>query len=250
MKIGITERGDAGLDLSWISRIYEVDGVILITKNINDKFINSVVSLSKIKPMIVHCTCTGFGSSKLEPNVPDYTAQIDNLKKLIDAGFPISNVVLRIDPIIPDVFGEWNLMNVLDYIRYIELPIQRIRISIYDEYKHVKERLRSNGIEPFYGKYKNCQNKSSIQSVVNILLKYPYEYEVCAEDALADMSDRFKKVGCVSKTDLEIMGLFIDEELGENPQGRSGCHCLSCKYELLTNKHRCDHKCLYCYWRD
>ena len=34
MKIGITERGDAGLDLSWKEKIHEMDVSILITKNI------------------------------------------------------------------------------------------------------------------------------------------------------------------------------------------------------------------------
>lgn len=34
MKIGITERGDAGIDLSWYEKLSLVDGTILITKNI------------------------------------------------------------------------------------------------------------------------------------------------------------------------------------------------------------------------
>ena len=40
MKIGITERGDAGIDLSWESKLkYDaIDGAVLITKNITDRF--------------------------------------------------------------------------------------------------------------------------------------------------------------------------------------------------------------------
>lgn len=38
LRIGITERGDAGLDLSWTHRLSAMDGAILITKNLNDRF--------------------------------------------------------------------------------------------------------------------------------------------------------------------------------------------------------------------
>ena len=36
MKIGFTEQGDAGIDLSWTCKLEndEVDGAVLITKNI------------------------------------------------------------------------------------------------------------------------------------------------------------------------------------------------------------------------
>lgn len=39
MKIGITEYGDAGVDFRWENKLKEIDGVILITKNLNDTFI-------------------------------------------------------------------------------------------------------------------------------------------------------------------------------------------------------------------
>ena len=35
-----------------------------------------------------------------------------------------------------------------------------------------------------------------------------------------------------------------------NRQNRNGCLCLACKKEMLTQKHPCAHKCLYCYWKD
>lgn len=47
MRIGITERGDAGLDFAWVDKIKnnKVDAAVLITKNLNDKFINTALSL-------------------------------------------------------------------------------------------------------------------------------------------------------------------------------------------------------------
>lgn len=34
-KIGITEAGDAGLDLSWVNKLDTVDGAVVITKCIS-----------------------------------------------------------------------------------------------------------------------------------------------------------------------------------------------------------------------
>ena len=81
MKIGITERGDAGINLAWVAKINQVDGLVLITKNITETFALNVLDLySKGYKIIVHCTCTGYGHSELEPNVPDYKTQLNSLK--------------------------------------------------------------------------------------------------------------------------------------------------------------------------
>ena len=37
--IGITERGDAALNMSWTKKLHTVDGIIAITKNLTDEFI-------------------------------------------------------------------------------------------------------------------------------------------------------------------------------------------------------------------
>ena len=98
MRIGITERGDASIDYTWMSKVSSMDGTILITKNLTDKFIQTVVNLhSNGTRLIVHATCTGWGSTAFEPNVHEYKWQLAQLKKLIDAGFPASHCVLRIE---------------------------------------------------------------------------------------------------------------------------------------------------------
>ena len=43
MKIGITERGDASIDYQWKGKLPSVDGAILITKNLTDQFIDTVI---------------------------------------------------------------------------------------------------------------------------------------------------------------------------------------------------------------
>ena len=39
MRIGITERGDPSIDYSWKDKIGNMDGTIIITKNLTDKLI-------------------------------------------------------------------------------------------------------------------------------------------------------------------------------------------------------------------
>ncbi len=250
MKIGITERGDAGIDLSWLSKMDGVDGVVLVTKNITDKFIEAVLSLNK--PAIVHCTCTGHGATKMEPNVPIYFAQLDALKRLIQSGFPAQNCVLRIDPIIPNADGMLKFLSVLQYFFYLNTGVSRIRISVMDEYKHVKDRFMQAGLPCLYEGFQPSEHQ--LWPLIETLRGTGLRYEICAETRMYQLAKQaglsiFEIFGCISAKDLQIMGL-PESIMQENMQNRNGCHCLSCKTELLNNKHRCPHSCLYCYWRD
>lgn len=151
MLIGITERGDAGVDFSWEDPIrnHEVDAAVLITKCITQKFLEKVLKLHQEGyKIIVHATCTGYGGTELEPNVPNFTTQLTMIKMLLDDGFPAEQIVLRIDPIFPTVNG----MRAVRCVLFGRDPrIQRCRISILDEYPHVKERFRNHGWTPIYG---------------------------------------------------------------------------------------------------
>lgn len=247
MRIGITERGDASLDFSWVQKIDSVDGAVLITKSLNDEFICQVMQVNK--PTIVHCTCTGVGGTGLEPSVPRYDWQLNQLKKLLDTGFPVERCVLRIDPIFPTEGGLQKVRKVLDYFMELQTGVKRVRVSILDEYWHVKERCRSIGCEPLYGD--NFQaSEEQFREVAKVLQEYPFVFETCAEDKLAGMADCFKIQGCISQTDLKTMGLSTGNYYFENPQNRNGCHCLSCKVELLKERKRCPHQCIYCYWKN
>lgn len=249
MKIGITERGDAGINLLWASKANRVDGMILITKNITEMFTTTILNLyNKGYKIIVHCTCTGYGSTELEPNVPDYRTQLNALKNLIDRGFPADHCVLRVDPIFPSGKGINRVREVLNYFISLNTGVTRIRISLVDEYKHVKERYRQRGWNPLYGDsfYPSYEQK---QLVANLLNQYSFQYELCAEDDFLKMLNNGQIIGCVSAKDLHIMGI-PNEAMTTNPQNRKGCHCLSCKTELLTDRIPCPHHCVYCFWRN
>ena len=258
MKIGITERGDASLDFSWYGKLKtgRYDGAILITKNVSSEFIDKVLELhTKGHKIIVHATCTGWGAGPMEPNVPPYYYQIESLKTLIDCGFPIEQCVLRIDPIIPTDSGLRAASNVLtEAFRTGLLPKIRVRVSVLDEYKHVKERLKALGYAPFYGEKSFQASSSDMWKTIDFLKTFSaynhnIVFETCAESRLQDPNGVFEHIGCISEKDLRILNLPVSD-MGVNPQNRKGCSCLSCKTELLNCKHQCANKCAYCYWKE
>lgn len=254
MRIGITERGDAGMDLSWYETLRRgnYDGAILITKCASRYFREKGLALYRDFPhLIIHGTCTGWGGSWLEPNVPAAAIQFDALRSLVAEGFPVSNIVLRVDPVIPTKEGLYNAETMFSWAERFG-GLSRIRISVLDEYRHVKERLVATGHAPFYGSAFQPDWEMK-RSVIRMLKRWPQlNFETCAEDWLAASPELHNVTGCgcVSAKDLELMGLPADPGYAENIQKRTGCHCLACKTELLSRKKRCPNQCVYCYWRD
>lgn len=191
-RIGFTERGDGGLDLSWVEKVEngEVDGAIIVTKNLTDKLTRELLRLDEAGYKIgLHLSCTGWGGTWLEPNVPACEGQLDRLARLIEAGFPARRTVLRIDPIIPTDEGLAAVRRVLDAARSTQLKTRtikvrprtddhviseirpranllwyevpsadgvslrqtlRVRFSVFDQYRHIERRLAKIGRQPFY----------------------------------------------------------------------------------------------------
>lgn len=245
MKIGITERGDPSIDFSWVEKSEKMDGVILITKNLTDKMIDEVKK--NLGKYIFHITCTGYGGTIIEPNIPNFQHQLKQAKKLLDIGVPVDRIVIRIDPIIPTVKG----MNVAGkvFLNAISMGFKRFRVSVMDAYPHVRERMRQNGIEPPYGDMFTAPQEmfENVDSVVRQLKKlHPdISIESCAEGKLKETT----QTGCVSKKDLDILGIKYDNVDNAGYQ-RKGCLCCSAKTELLLDKKQCPYKCMYCYWKN
>lgn len=244
IKIGVTERGDAGLDLSWFERLKEVDGAILITKNPNPEFAKKVnIALQEGHKLIVHVTCTGMGGTKLEPNVPNMETVYQYTKNLIAIpSMDVEHMVLRTDPVVPTSKGLLTWKSVAE--KFSDLKIRRMRYSFLDMYEHVKERFKLEGIDhPLL--IKPVENKILAMQDSAITRKgeeLGYRVESCGEYVSS-------KVGCISEYDFKLFGIPLTEMIGNSNQ-RKSCNCCSNKYELLRNRTRCTHKCLYCYWKD
>lgn len=240
-RFGVTERGDAGLDLSWTQKLPAYDAVILITKSLNDKFIEEVVKAHNASfKIMVHITTTGYGGTILEPCVKDADWTLQQTKKLIKKGFPADRLVLRIDPIIPTDKGIFRATKVLELFE--DVGIKRVRYSFMDMYPHVKERFKAVGVKEPYNSFNPPQNM--IDTAIKVLSSYEriFDLESCAENTP-------HKKGCISELDYEILQLDLKDVSSKSNQ-RKTCLCFGSKKEILENRKRCSHNCLYCYWKD
>lgn len=253
MRIGITERGDAGLDLSWRDRLREVDGCVLVTKRLSRRFCEALLEADDGR-IVLHATCTGWGGTAMEPNVYAPGQTLASLGRLVAAGFPKERCVLRIDPVVPT---EEGLRRLADTVGACEadplLRGVRKRVSVLDQYRHARERMAAAGIDVGYpgGGFRPSREQwnAVAATLAGLHERHGAVFETCAEPELAALPC-VEACGCIGPRDLALMGLEAPDGCGSNPQGRSGCLCLSCKTELLTRKERCPHGCLYCYWRD
>lgn len=235
MQIGITERGDAGLNFTWQHKLNGLDGVILITKRPSALTQNG---LSQIPiPFIIHCTITGWGGTPMEPNVNPLEIELPAYKQLVELYGP-ERIILRVDPI----FLDSNIdVDIIKTIKLIGSALGRVRISFFDAYPHALTRIKST-----YPKFKSTSFHYPLalrQQFINQLkLFFNKDVEVCGEPDIAC-------TGCVSLRDFKAMNLQYDSNdavlKGQRPQ----CPCLAAKTELLQNKYRCSHGCLYCYWK-
>lgn len=260
MKIGFTERGDAGLDTRWFERVktHDCDGLVAITKNLTDDCCEKLLRLTASGfPVVLHAGITGIPKS-VEPGTPDTRTSMNRLRLLVDNGFPADRIVLRIDPIVPVGKGFDYVGTVLQSTHdHGFLPGLRVRVSVLDNYPHVRARFE-NRFGPDGVLYGGNWNPpaSAFAQLTEFLRQYVdlgwvERFETCAESGNLSDTSVFCHQGCLSVNDLLAMGLDPDKAPSTvNGQNRGGCLCLTCKHELLDCRHPCGNKCLYCYWKD
>lgn len=238
MKVGITERGDAALDLSWVNKMHSVQGAVLITKQCcNEDFLRAVRRWKN--KVIVHCTITGYGGGVIEPHVPSHYDTMEGLHELASFMGP-GRVVLRIDPIIPNDIGR-------TWIPYLinQLPesVKRVRFSIIDNYKHLALRGLKLPWNTFHAP------EQLVAGVVQDFMPFAKTHSIeCCGESYAVIPEHWKR-GCISDWDLILLGLDVMRAPPFQAAQRKSCNCLSVKTELLSRRNQCPHGCLYCYWR-
>ena len=240
-RIGVTEAGEIAYNLDVFDRLYK--GNIIITKRLTDKLIEKLIE-HKDK-IILHLTVTGMGSTRIEPFVPTPQKTLEKLHKLLDGGFTTSHIVLRIDPIVPTRKGVETAMGVLRLFR--GLGIKRVRISFLDNYKHVRERFKEIGVELYNGEF-----HAPLKERLKCLTTIKYCAEECGYETVGACGEPgIDSIPCLSQKDIDILDLTDEIVLEGSAEQRKSCGCPANKSELLRVKpHRCENKCLYCYWRD
>lgn len=238
-QIGITENGEVAFNLDIFDNLKRAN--IIITKRLTDNLIDKLIEHQD--KCILHLTVTGMGGSKLEPFVPTLEETYEKFSQLIDKGFPIQQVVLRIDPIIPTPKGVQTALKVIKLF-INNFNIKRIRWSSLDMYKHVLERFKEENIKPPYETFN--ANIVKINGLYSILQGICYvndiDLEACGEEGY--------HTPCISQKDLDILQINDIKLIGSAEQ-RKTCGCPSNKTELIKGKpQRCPNKCLYCFWKE
>ncbi|MBU1173324.1 MAG: DUF1848 family protein [Proteobacteria bacterium] len=223
--IGITERTDPTANLNWRSWVKEGKPAILITKR-PDILVSMIDNKDNI---IVHCTITGLGNTLVEPHIPPpWSGPLDGYHSLCRK-LGKDKVVLRIDPIIPNM--EPLMLSLEDLTKEAE---GRIRISFMDLYPHVQARFNRAGIKLPYTEF-HAPFKDRYR-----IWKELGEPEVCSEPGLPS-------IPCISEEDCKVLRVTPSTRRKEQ---RYLCNCLANKTELLPNSPKCLYGCLYCYWKD
>lgn len=239
-RIGICENTDPCFHLEIFDNLYR--GNIIVTKRLTDKMIEKLVE-NKGK-CILHLTCTNLGD-KLEPFVPTLEQTYNKFKKLVGDGFPVEQVVLRIDPIIPTERGANTAFEVIRKFFPVS-EIKRVRISFMDNYKHVIERFTEKGWEMPYQTFHAPLNirLNVLKEFQGMANQYGFDLEVCGEPGIPS-------IPCLSQKDIDILGLTEEIKLEGKKEQRGSCGCPANKFQLYKGKpEHCKNGCLYCYWKD
>jgi DNA repair photolyase len=226
MLIGITETCDAALHFNerWLTQ-QPVDGFVFITKA------PQLLPASLPDNCIIHCTITGYGSSKLEPGVAPPHVTIPAYKQLVSK-YGSERVVLRIDPIIAEQpFTSQSLF-------VAKHAISRVRVSFFDLYPHVAARWKQRQLPVLKQTtfHAPLQARLSIYNSLTEILGFAPE--VCAEPDLPC-------TGCLSERDL--LAMQLDVVVAAKSSQRPLCNCMAIKKQLEPFGRKCTHNCAYCY---
>ena len=225
--IGVTEAGEIAFNLKSFRNLYK--GNIIITKRLTDELISLLVKHKE--KIILHLCVTGFGSTRIEPFVPPMEDTYKKFVQLLEQGFPINQVVLRVDPIVPSERGGETAIKVLK--RFSNMGIERVRLSFLDNYAHVKKRFEEEGIDvlydgkfhaPLYLRIKWLEKISDAAKECGFT-----SVEVCGEPGI-------ESIPCLSQKDIDILGLSDEVTLEGSSEQRSSCGCPKNKRELINSQ--------------
>ena len=244
---GFTNNGDPSLNFSWLDNINSVDGIVVMSKGVGERFEDALVENSG--KIIYHATCTGLGGTRLEPNVPPVSEKFSHIGRLLKKGFPVSHIVLRVDPLMPLSWTDaLNGALCIDYVGTLKktldsacaLGIRRVKYSHLKVTKTIEKALKSVCAEFAYSAYDSFADLSSLNPSLS--------YEACCSSS----SDQSQCVGCISDIDTEILGMKREFKLQRSKNLDTVCQCPDNRLEMLFNgnKFDCSFGCVYCYLKD
>jgi hypothetical protein len=211
-------------------------------------------------PFYVMTTLTGYPKI-LEPNVPPQDDVINTMKAL-STRYGKIRVIWRYDPILLTSVTDtaFHIHNFQDLVGRLSGAVERVIISIYDEYGGAKRRL--NGLEregqmvllPHYDKDGHVlpEIKDMVFHLAKIAKDAGIEMQSCAEE-LSEADGQVAAIKTGACIDGELISKILGEkktlpELGSRDKNqRPHCHCVPSVD--IGSYGSCPAACVYCYAR-
>src|ERR1035437_2304819 len=102
---------------------------VINTKRLTDEFVD--ICLKEKHRIYLHIVITGMGQTQFEQKIPSVKQTFLQIKKLIDAGFPQKQILVVVNPILPNDNGLNALKLLLKlFTEYKALRLRNIRFNI------------------------------------------------------------------------------------------------------------------------
>ena len=250
--------GDPTLRYDWIERLTEIN--IINTKSITDEFID--VCIKNKHRLFLHVNITGMGGSVFEPSIKSPRTIFLALAKLICLGFNQKQILVIVNPVLPNENGLRALELLLRvFTEFKLLRLRTVRLNqLYYKYAEDKkpDYLKNPGKEKFMIANDNINKRPSTKGI----MKYLTKTESFIRDYYKLLS-KYEAIISVDKGTEQLIGVRELQALGYNVNWTSENGTISriieyennSKYKpivnIISNKHaiRCANRCCLCPWK-
>lgn len=126
--ISYWKSGDPTLKIDlWRDKLTDIN--VINTKRLTDEFVD--ICLKEKHRIYLHIVITGMGQTQFEPKISSVKGTFLQIKKLIDGGFPQKQILVVVNPILPNDNGLNALKLLLKlFTEYKILRLRNIRFNV------------------------------------------------------------------------------------------------------------------------
>lgn len=230
---------------------------IINTKRLSNEFIELCLKMKH--HIFLHVNITGTGNTIFEPKIPTVKETFLQLKKLIDSGFNQKQILICVDPVLPNDNGLNALKLLLKlFTEYKILRLRFIRFSVL-RYMEIDQNIASkNSQKTFTITNYNIIKRDSTKRVGNYLIKnatFFKDYYKLIDDYKAIISVDNSEEALIGIRELLPFG-YKNEWINENGEREKLINYENGnKFKPIlniisgSNPVRCSNRCLLCPWK-
>lgn len=230
---------------------------IIHTKNITEEFAEFI--LKNKNRIFLHVCINGMGATQLEPNIPSVKKMFEMLKYLISKGFRQQQLLVVIDPILPNDNGLNALrllLRIFTEFKSLRLRTVRFRVLQYSNFEDSKIKLNSN--QKQFLRNENINKRAS----TNYIRQYLFQSQDFWQKFYR-LKDDYRNIIGIDSGEGPLIGINELVAFGINNDwiNSEGKHEKIISYEkgnrfkpilnIISGKFavRCSNRCLLCPWK-